>query len=1061
MGEGFFIRNRVLTLVLSFALVLAGVISILVLPIAKLPPVLPPTVEVRAIYPGASAEVVEATVTTWLEEAINGSPGMIYISSESNDDGGCNIIVTFELGYDIDTAELNVLNRVATVTPRLPEEVQRMGVSVRKVSANLVLSMMLYDKENKYDSNFLSNYAQIYMLDDMARVPGVGAINYRGQRIYAMRVWLDPNELATRQLTTTDVIAAIKDQNLTIPGGATGLPPAPDDSRLQLSVNMLGRLSTVEEFENIVIKPGPENSAVRLGDVAQIELGATQYNTQSRFDGHESVAFIFEPVPGANLVEMVHELRATVDELSKDFPPGLLVTYPFDESIFISAAVRGCIITLLEAVVLVGIVIFIFLRDWRSTLIPMVTIPTALLGTFALMQLFGFSINLLTLFGLTLATGLVVDDAIVVIENISRIIKEKAVGVMEATITAMREIKGAVIGSTLSLIAVFVPVGFFPGVTGQIYRQFSLTIACSIALSLFAALTLAPALAAVLLKKEEKKPNRVSAAMGRGIDALTSGYERALKWSLARRWYVVGVFAGLLAVTVLLFETATSSFLPPEDQGYFVVNVRAPSGTGLYVTQDKVDEVTATIDELPGVESVMSLTGFSMIAGNGSNYGTIFVNLKLWDERDKPGESSFALIKRLDHELKKHRVPGWSIMGMSPPSIQGLSPFGGFQFVLELKAGGPLEELARVQEKLVRDAKADPRLRNVFSNFSDDNPELYVDIDREQALTRGISLQQVFETLQVYLGSMYVNDFNLFGRVYQVFVQAKNDARAGPGNIPVLYVRAGNGEMVSLRNLVNIVPTNGAQSIPHYNLNRSALIQGNAAVGLGSEDALEAMEELAEKNLPSNMLYEWTGMTYQQIKAGNLAAFVFLLGLLFVYLVLAGLYGSFAQPLIIMLAIPVTILGALLALRLRGLPTDAYTQVGFVMLIGLATKNGILIVEVANQLRAEGHDLVEAVVDAGRLRLRPILMTALAFIIGIFPMAIATGAGAASRISIGTTVIGGMVVTTVVGLFFVPIFYVIIERLREGRGAEPNLGGADDGPALPYGDAAPSAGRGE
>lgn len=1032
MVDNFFIGRPVLTIVLSLTLVLAGIISILVLPIAKLPPVLPPTVKVSALYPGASAEVVESTVITWLEDAINGVPGMLYIDSQSSDDGQASIIVTFELGYDVNTAELDVLNRITEATPRLPAEVQRMGISVRKVSPNLVLSMMLYDKQGRYDSNFLSNYAQIYMLDEMARVSGVGGIRYRGQRIYAMRIWLDPDKLATRNLTAGDVVKSLQDQNLTIPGGATGLPPAPADVKLQRSVNMLGRLTTTAEFGEIVVKPGPANSVVKLKDVARIELGASQYNTESRFEGHKSVAFIFEPLPGANLVQMADDLRAVVKRLSRQFPPGLEVVYPFDETIFVSAAIDEVVVTLFEAIVLVGLVIFFFLRDWRSTLIPMITIPVSLLGTFALMKVFGFSINLLTLFGLTLATGLVVDDAIVVIENVSRVIEEKSLSVAEAAASAMHEIMGAVIASTLSLVAVFVPVAFFPGITGQLYKQFSLTIACSIVLSLFTAVTLAPALSSLLLKKSHSSPNGLSAAIEHGFEATSSAYRRLLHWTIRWRIALLAVFVLLLGLTAIMFYTAPTAFLPEEDQGYFVVNVTGPSGTALQVTQEVVDEVSKHVEQVPGVFDIMSLAGFSMIAGDGSNFGTIFVNLKLWEQRKAPGESAMAMIKKLNHQFMMSKKPGWTVMAMNPPSIQGLSPFGGFQLELEIKAGGPLSELARVKQQVVDAAKADPRLQRIFSVFSADNPELFADIDREQLLARGIPLEQVFETLQIYLSSLYINDFNLFGRVYQVYLQAEHDARAEPSDIPQFYVRGHNGEMVALRNLIKIIPTQGAAYIPHHNLNRSALIEGTTAPGVSSNQAIKIMEELMQDLLPPNMTYEWTGMSLQEIKAGNLAPLVFSLGLLFVYLVLAAQYDSFIQPIIIMLAVPLTILGALLALKVRGLPSDIYAQVGFVMLIGLATKNGILIVEVANQLRESGRSIVDAAVDAATLRLRPILMTAFAFIIGIFPMVIASGAGAASRQSIGTTVFGGMLISTLLGLLLIPVLYIIIEGLREG-----------------------------
>ncbi len=1034
MKTGFFISHPVFTIVLSLVLVLAGTISIFMLPIAKYPPVLPPTVEVRAFYPGASAEVIEETVTIWLEDAINGVPGMLYMSSRSNNDGTSTITVTFELGYDVDVGELDILNRVTQVTPRLPAEVQRMGVSVRKVLQNLVLSMMLYDEEQRYDTNFLSNYAQIYMLDEMARVPGVGAVGFRGQRIYAMRIWLDPDALAQRQLTASDVVAAIEDQNLSLPVGAAGLPPTGNQVRWQLSVNTTGRLSSVEEFGRIVVKAGPANSVVRLADVADIELGSNSYSTQSRFEGHPSVAIIFKPVPGANLVQMADDLRHTVDRLRKDFPPGLKIVYPFDETIFISAAIKEVVLTLIAAIFLVGLVIFAFLRDWRSTLIPMITIPVSLLGTFALMKVFGFSINLLTLFGLTLATGLVVDDAIVVVENINRVVKEKGISVVKATGEAMGEVLGAVVASTLALVAVFVPCGFFPGVTGQLYEQFALTIACSLVLSLFTALTLAPAIAARLLKNAPARQSRFGRAIERGFDGTNRAYGRLLYRLIPHRVLAVLVFLALLGATGYLYLKTPTAFLPNEDQGYFVINVRAPTGTALSVTQQAVDQVTQRIEALPGVLSVMSLTGFSMIAGGGSNYGTIFANLKPWDERRAPGESALALIERLNKELMmQHKQSGWSMMGKDPPSIQGLSAFGGFQMQIKVKAGGPLKELERVTQEVVAAANKHPKLRAVFSDFRADNPELFAAIDRDQALARGIPMSHIFETLQIYLSSVYVNDFNAFGRVYQVFVQARQDARADPMDIPKLYVRAASGEMVSLSSLVNLVPSRGSASIPHYNLDRSSLVQGKPAAGVGSTEAIQIMSKIAAQILPGNMSYEWTGISLQAIKVGHLTPIIFGLGLFFVYLVLAAQYGSFLQPLIIMLVVPLAVLGALLALWSRGLPSDIYAQVGFVMLIGLSTKNAILIVEVANQLRARGGALVPATIQAAQMRLRPILMTSSAFAIGIFPMVIAVGAGAASRQSIGTTVFGGLVVSTVLSLILTPVLYVAIEKLCGDR----------------------------
>lgn len=1046
MTTDFFIRRPIFTIVISIILLIAGILAIFHLPIAKLPPVLPPTVQVVAEYPGASASVVESTVTTWLEEAINGTPGMSYISSQSNDVGQSIITVTFDLGYDINVGLLDVLDRVDTVKPRLPREVQHLGVRVEKVTPNLVMSMMLYDENNQYDSPFFSNYAQIYMLDEMARVPGVGSITSRGKRTYAMRIWLKPNELATRHLTANDVIRVIEDQNRTVAAGSTGAPPMLTSVKLQHSVNMLGRLQSPEEFGNIVVKPGTANSVVRLKDVAKIELGSSDYNQISRFQGHPSVAFIFQPLPNANIVEMAKSLKATVNRLAKDFPPGMKVVYPFDETVFVNSAIKEVIITLIEAIILVGLVIFFFLRDWRSTIIPMITIPITLLGTFSVMPLLGFSINLLTLFGMTLATGLVVDDAIVVVEHIYVIVKKTGLGLIEATIQAMKEIKGAIIASTLSLAAVFIPVSFFPGITGQLYKQFALTIAVSITLSLFISMTLAPALAPLLLKLNKPKPGKWNQKIETFLNQLSNHYYALLKQTLNHQKTVGYVFLGALLLTGLLFAYIPKSFLPEEDQGYFVVNVSGPSGTALHVTQEQVAKASGILEKMPGVLSTMSLAGYSMLSGNGSNYGNIFVNLKPWRERSR---SAMALIKQFNmlqmkHNMKHHnhrkamlamassKQEDWSIMAMNPPSIQGLSPVSGFQMEIETKAGGPLKELANTAQQVMREAQTSPDLKRVFSVFKYDNPGLHADINRTQALALGIPLSTLFETLQVYISSKYVNDFNLFGRIYQVFVQAEKDARMKPNDVGELYLRSGSGEMVALENLVKMVPTINSSTIYHYNLNRSAEIDGIAAPGVGSSKAMRIIEQIADKSLPKNMKYEWTGMSYQAIKAGKLGPFVFILGLLFVYLILSAQYESFVQPIIILFGVPLTTLGALIFLMLRGFSSDIYAQVGFVMLIGLATKNAILMIEVANHLRKEKQlSIQDAILTASHERLRPILMTSFAFIIGIFPMVIASGAGAQSRQSIGTTVFGGMIFSTLLGLIIIPVLYVIVEEFRK------------------------------
>ncbi|MGB2693258.1 MAG: multidrug efflux RND transporter permease subunit [Thermodesulfobacteriota bacterium] len=1028
----FFINRPVLATVLAILITLIGGISIPILPIAQFPEISPPTVNVSATFTGASSEVVEETVTTPIEEQINGVEGMTYMSSDSSNDGTMSINVTFDIGYDLDIAAVDVQNRVQLATPRVPEEVSKYGISVNKQSTSLILAVNLISPDGSRDDLFLSNYIDIHISDVIKRIPGVGNLTIWGEREYSMRIWLDPDKLASLAITTTDVANAIEEQNVQVAAGSIGQPPIPKGQQFQFTITTLGRLESVEEFEDIIIRANQDGSVVRIKDVATVELGAETYTTKATLDGGNTVGIGTYQLPGANALDLAKEIRAAMEVLKEDFPSGVDYAIIYDTTEFVKESIKEVVITLFEAFILVFIVVFIFLQNIRATLIPAITIPVSLIGTFALINALGFSINTLTLFGLVLAIGLVVDDAIVVVENVSRLIQEKGVSSREATSAAMKEVTGPIVATSLVLMAVFVPVSFMPGITGQLYRQFALTIACSVAISTINALTLSPALCALFLKKETGKKFWFFKKFDQGFDWFKDKYHGWVV-ALTSKWkIVVGVFAVLMVLTYFMFSIVPTGFVPEEDQGYFIVNVQGPEGSSLERTEETMEEVHQILINTPGVAHIVSIAGLNFLtSASDSNTGAMFAVLEPWGKRKTYALSVFGIIETVRKDFAG--IQGAVVVPFNAPPIQGLSSTGGFQFELEDRSSLGIPTLARVTNEIIEKGNQRPELAGLFSSFTANVPGLYIDLDRTKAKTQGIAISDIFDTLQAYLGALYVNDFNKFGRVYRVYMQAQDDYRTTAEDISKLYVRTQTGEMVPLSTLIDIKEIVGPETITHYNLYRSTEIDGGPASGYSSGQAIAAMEELAEEIMPEGMGYEWSGTSYQEIKAGNMAPLIFALSIVFVFLFLAALYESWAMPFMVMLAVPLALLGAMLAQYSRGLTNDVYCQIGLVMLIGLASKNAILIVEFAKQRREEGLPVIEAAMQAAMIRLRPILMTAFAFILGVFPLVIASGAGAQSRHSLGTAVFGGMILSTMLSLIVVPVFYVIIENLRERK----------------------------
>jgi hydrophobic/amphiphilic exporter-1 (mainly G- bacteria), HAE1 family len=1026
MFVDFFIKRPVFAAVCSTILVLAGAVTIPTLPIAQYPNIVPPQVVVTANYTGASAEVVESAVTVPLEQQINGVEGLKYLTSASSNDGTSTITATFDLSRDVDLAAVDVQNRVNTAQGRLPNEVKTTGITIAKSSSAIIAVFGMYTENNEYSNAFISNYADLYVKNALQRIKGVGNVQIIGERKYAMRLWLDPSRLANRGLTAGDVVSALQEQNVQVAAGSVGKPPIGNGQSFQISIRAIGRLKDPKEFGEIVIKKGRDGNLVQFKDVGRVELGAEDYSTFFRFSGKEAVAVLITQLPKANALEIDQNIRSEMLRISQRFPPGLKYRISFDPTTIVGDSINEVVLTLGEAILLVVAVIFLFLQDWRSTLIPAITIPVSLIGTFIFVKLVGFSINTLTLFGLTLATGLVVDDAIVVIENIARFIQEKGMRSQKAASAAMGEVTGAVIATALVLIAVFVPVAFFPGTTGQLYKQFALTIAFSVLLSAFNALTLTPALSALLLQPETPK-GPFFRAVNAVIDAIRRGYKASLVLILQFKIVVMVFFAASLGLTYWLFTKVPPGFVPIEDQGYFAVAIQAPAGVSVEYTNKVMLQVEKLLQEIPEVQDTYALGGFSF-TGNASNKATIFPALKPLPERKGENQSAGAIIGRIRGKLLG--IKEAIVIPFPPPAIQGLGNFGGFQFEIQDLAGGDLGTLAQTTYAMMGKGNATPGLTGLFSSFTANDPQLVIQVDRKKAKALGISLTDLFSTLQVFMGSAYINDFDFLNRSYRVYVQADQNFRTNPDNIKQFYVRTGDKNLISLANVIQATPTTTAQLINHYNLFRSTEINGNAAPGYSSGQAIAAMQELAKEILPAGMTYSWSGISLEEQEAGSQAVVIFSLGIVFVFLVLAAQYESFVDPLIILLAVPLAILGALTAQSLRGLENDVFCQIGLVMLIGLASKNAILIVEFANQLQDRGLSIADAALESAQTRLRPILMTSLAFILGILPLVFAEGAGSASRHSLGTAVFGGMIVSTILSLYIIPVLYIVINTIR-------------------------------
>jgi HAE1 family hydrophobic/amphiphilic exporter-1 len=1025
-----FIKRPVLATVCSVLITLAGAISIPTLPIGRYPELAPPTVTVGAFYTGANAQAVESAVTTPLESVINGVEGMLYMTSASTNNGFCQITVTFEVGRDPDLAAVDVQNRVNSALGRMPLEVRTNGITVSKGSAGFLAGIGFYSDNNRYSSLFISNYLDRYVRDGLKRVPGVANVIIFGERRFAMRLWLDPNRLAGRGLTASDVTNALREQNVQVAAGSVGAEPSSEAQMYQLSVRAAGRLTEVHEFEDIVVKAGGDGALVRVRDIGRVELGAEDYSSRLRFAGVEASGIGIMLLPTANALEVFRGVNAEMERIENQFPPGLKWQLAFDNVVVVRESIIEVLKTLGEAIALVILVMFLFLQNWRSTLIPAITIPVSLIGTFAFVKLLGYSINTLTLFGIVLATGIVVDDAIVVIENIERHMRESGKSAHDAAVDAMREVFSAVVVIGIVLVAVFLPVAFFPGTTGRMYQQFAMTITFAVILSVFNAVTFTPALSALLLDKESHTHGRFFSGVNRVIDGGTNVYVRAVSGALRWKWAMAVVFVLSLAATWWVYRAVPGAFVPTEDEGYFITIVQAPSGASIEYTTNVMKDVEQIYFKQPEIAGVFSVAGFSF-SGAASNNGLMFARLKGFEEREGAEHSLDAVLNRLRGQV--FGIPGAMVIPVAPPSIQGVSTFGGFQMEILDLAGGDITELAGVTQQVAGAGNQSGRVAGLFSAFTANDPQLVVTIDRDKARSLGLPIREVTDALAVLLGSQYVNDFDFNNRAYRVYVQGDQQFRAQPTDLSQYYARAANGDMVPLSAVVRTSETTAPAVINHFNLFRSTEITGAALPGVSSGQALQQMEQIARETLPQGYDFAWAGLSLEEVKSGSQAAYLFGLSIVLVYLVLAAQYESWILPFIILLGVPLAVFGALSAQLIRGFSNDVFCQVGLVMLIGLAAKNSILIVEFAEQLRGQGRSIVEAAIEAARIRLRPILMTSFAFILGVLPLAYATGAGAGARNSVGTAVAGGMLASTFLSILFIPVLYVIIRTIAPGK----------------------------
>jgi HAE1 family hydrophobic/amphiphilic exporter-1 len=1029
MISRFFIDRPIFANVIAIITIIFGLVTVRVLPVEQYPNITPPTVQVTTVYPGANAQVVADTVASPIEEQVNGVEHMLYMSSTSAQDGSYALTVTFEVGTDLDIAQVLVQNRVAIAEPLLPDDVRRQGITTKKQSTNIVLFAVLTSPEERYDALYLSNYATLRVRDELARLNGVGEVRVFGAANYSMRVWLDPPKLRARNMTAGDVLAAIREQNIQVAAGQIGQPPVPDTQAFQYTVDTVGRLADVSEFENIIIKP--EGSRVtRFRDVARVELGGQVYDIFFQQNGKPAAGVAVFQLPGANALDVATEVRGAMEKLKVGFPQGLVYNIPFDTTLFVSQAIHEVYMTLFEAGILVLIVILLFLQSWRALLVPATTVPVTIIGAFAGMAAVGFSVNLLTLFGLVLAIGIVVDDAIIIVENASHHMEADKVDAREATIRAMGEMTGPVLGITCVLMAVFLPTAFLGGITGQLYRQFALTIAVTALISAVNALTLKPAQCATYLRPRTKEPNAFFRGFNRVYDRLEHHYSSLVTRMVKRPYAMMGLFALLLALTMWGFTSLPTGFLPTEDQGYVIAGVQLPDAASQPRMRRTTDKINEIIHSIPGVANWNTVGGNSILDGTtASNAATFYIVFKPWEERTDASLSQDAILHELRTKLST--LQDGMTFAFPPPSIRGVGVSGGFQMQLQDRGNVGLPRLQQVVEEMIHDGHTQSGLGAIQSTFRAGVPQFFADVDRTKAKTLKIPLTGVFGTLQTMLGSAYVNDFNLFGRTYQVRVQAEPQYRMRVDDITRLEVRNDDGQMIPLGTLVDVEDKLGPQIVPRYNLYPSAAITGEAAKGYSSGDALTIMEQMASSKLSTDMGFEWTGISLQEKLVGNEAFLIFALAVLLVYLVLAAQYESWSSPAAVILVVPLALLGTVNAVALRGMDNNVYTQIGVVLLIALASKNAILIVEFAREQRERGLGIQAAAVEAARLRFRPILMTSFSFILGVYPLVIAKGAGAASRQALGTAVFGGMITSTLLAVLFVPVFYVVMQTFSE------------------------------
>ncbi len=1035
MISRFFIDRPVFAAVVAIIMMVVGAISVVVLPVEQYPEIAPPVVQVTASYPGADAQTVVDTVTAPLEQQLNGVEGMIYMKSTSTSEGTVTIDVTFKLGTDPDMASVYTQNRVAIAEPRLPAEVTRQGVQTKKRSSSLLQVVSVFaemdDEGNPvnpaYDELFLSNYVEIYVKDRLARVPGVGEVFVFGGKPFAMRIWIDPEKLAARDLTTVDLLDALRAQNVQVSGGKIGQEPATTADGFQYTVTTQGRLDSVEQFEDIIVKVGDDQRVVRVSDVARVELSSQDYAWSAEVNGKAAATMGIYQLPGSNAVAVAQGISDAMAELERDFPPGLKQQVTFDFTTFVTASIKEVIVTLFITIFLVFLVTFMFMQNLRATLVPTITIPVSLLATFAVLLLFGFSLNMLTLFGLILAVGIVVDDAIVVVENTSRNIDEKGLSGKEAARQAMDEVSGALIATTLVVLAVFIPTALLGGLTGVLYRQFAITISVATTFSTINALTLSPALCGLLLRPQKKVRFPLFVLFNTLLDGTRSGYLWLVAKGVRVAVIVLLLFAGFVGLTGVLYQKTPTGFIPPDDMGYFFVNMQLPDAAKLARTRDVVDQVDDILLNTPGVVNVVSVNGFSLLSGTqASNNAFSVVILEGWDDRPHVN----AIMGQIAPQLAG--ISEAIVFPFTPPPIQGLGTGGGFEYQLQDRSDAGVGALQDVADAMVAAGTQDPSLTQMFSSFRARVPQLFVDVDRVKAQKLGVPLGVVFDTMATSLGGSYVNDFNYFGRVFRVYAQAEAEFRRSADDITLLKVRNVNGDTLPLDSVATVEDSLGAAAIVRFNQYPAATITGEASPGVSSGESIAAMRRLSDEVLPAGFSYGWSGQTYQELEAGSQAAIAFAMGFLIVFLVLAAQYESWTTPVAILLTVPLGVFGALVGVNALGLDNNIYTQVGFVLLISMVAKNAILIVEFARDLRLKGGKSIrDAALEAAKLRFRPILMTAFSFVLGTAPLVIATGAGASSRRSLGTAVFFGMLLATIVGIVFVPVFFYLIQGMAE------------------------------